>query len=676
MRQLIVSCLALAAAAPLLAANMYVSNSGNDTDPGERAKPFASIQKALAAMKGAGPGTIWLAEGEYYVGDGLALGEANSGKDGAPVVIRSEVPHKARITGAKVVTGFQPISPEDAKTLISEEAKKNVLVADLRAQGFAPLAKMPDKFRAPGCEEVIFGDMPMQPARWPNEGFTAFTEVIDAGAGDPYHWVSRKVFRPGSFRFPSDRPKHWDLSRGVYLHGFWCYEWADEALKVATYNAETKELRFAAKHGYGIGNPRRKKSKRHFYAIHVFEELDLPGEYYLDRQSDKLYFWPPSDVTKTPVRVSVCRSPLLKAHKVSNLTLRDLVIENGCGHGVALSGCTNARVENCVIRNMGQGGISSSAGSNNHVVGCEVTRTGSRGVWVSAGDRKSLTKGNCSVVGNHLHHLGRYDWGGGRGVSIGGCGNRIAHNHIHHCPTGGVSYGGNEHVLELNEVHHVCLLYADVGVFYTGRDWASRGNIVRWNYIHSNPDNGGSGSQAIYLDDCDSGDTVVGNIVVGGVGRGVLLGGGRDNTIVGNIFINLPKGIHVDARGPRGITLDKPGSWNLKAKCERLGYLSTLWKERYPRLARVLDEEPLLPMGNVMRNNIFIGCKKPFALAKGVKPEWLTRENNPELQTAEFPFLPAFGAAGTFDLEMLPEIWQKVHGFEPIPFARIGPQGM
>ena len=672
MHQIAIASLALAVSATLFASDVYVSPNGSDTDAGTRQKPFASIQRALSVK----PGTVWLAEGEYYVPRGVGLSEANSGTPDAPVVIRSEAPHKARISGSRQVSDFRPIPAEDAKSLISEEARKHVLVADLKAQGFPALAKMPDKFRAPGCEEVIFGDMPMQPARWPNEGFTAFTEVIDAGASAPVHWVTREVYRPGSFRFPSDRGKLWDFSRGVYLHGFWCYDWADEALKAETYDPETGELRFAVKHGYGIGNPWHKKSKRKFYAIHVFEELDRPGEYYLDRQANKLHFWPPSDVTKTPVRVSFCRSALLKAVKVSNLVLRDLVFENGCGWAVQLSGCTNTRIENCVVRNMGLGGISSHGGSNNHVVRCEVTRTGSRAVSMTAGDRKSLTNGNCSVVGNHLHHVGRYDWQGGRGVTLCGCGNRVAHNLIHHCPTGGVSYGGNEHVLELNEVHHVCLLYSDVGVFYTGRDWASRGNIVRWNYIHSNVDNRGSGSQAIYLDDCDSGDVVVGNIVFGGVGRGVLLGGGRDNTIKGNIFIHLPKGIHVDARGPRGITLDKPGSWNLKAKCEKLDYLSPLWQARYPRLARVLDEDPLLPMGNVMRSNIFISCKKPFALAKGVKAEWLARENNPEWQAADFPFLPASESAGPLDLAKLPEIWQKVPGFESIPFAKIGPKGM
>jgi parallel beta-helix repeat protein len=294
---------------------------------------------------------------------------------------------------------------------------------------------------------------------------------------------------------------------------------------------------------------------------------------------------------------------------------------------------------------------------------------------MSAGDRKSLTAGRCSVAGNHLHHLGRYDWGGGRGVTLGGCGNRVAHNLIHHCPTGGVAYGGNEHVLEFNEIHDVCLLYGDVGVFYTGRDWSSWGNIVRWNYIHDVANNRGHGSQAIYLDDCDSGDLVQGNIVFGGVGRGVLLGGGRDNTIQGNLFFYLPKGIHVDARGPRGITLDKPGSWNLKAKCEAVGYLSPLWRERYPRLATVLQEQPLLPMGNVMRHNIFIGCDQPWALNKEVQQEWLTRENNLELSAGALPELPASADEGPLDLSKLPLVWKKLPGFEPIPYSKIGPKG-
>ncbi|MDX9979366.1 MAG: right-handed parallel beta-helix repeat-containing protein [Lentisphaeria bacterium] len=674
MRLLPFGCLALAAA--VCARETHVSPQGDDANPGTRQQPLRTVAKALDLARGTGPGTIWLAPGEYYVENGLELGTEHGGTAEAPLEIRSDPPRQARLTGARRVTGFARIPEAEAATLISPEARRRVLVADLAAQGFPPLGDLPLQYRAPGVEEVIFGNQPMQSARWPNEDFTAFTEVIDAGASDPVHWVTREVYRPGSFRFPDDRAGKWDLARGVYLHGFWCYEWSDETLKADTYDPETRELRLAAKHGYGIGNPRQKDSKREFYAIHVFEELDRPGEYYLDRQHQKLYFWPPGDLDKTPVFLSLCRNPLLKATGSSHLVLRDLVFENGCGNAVELQNCQHARVENCLVRNMGLSGVMSSGGSDNHVVRCEITRVGVRAVGMTAGDRKTLTSGNCSVVGNHLHDLGRYDWQNGRGVNLGGCGNRVAHNLIHHCPTGGVSYSGNEHLLELNEVHHVCLVYGDVGVFYTGRDWASQGNVVRWNYIHSIVNRpGGSGSQAIYLDDCDSGDTVVGNIVFGGVGRGVLLGGGRDNTIRGNLFIGLPKGIHVDARGPRAITLDRPGSWNLRARAEEVDYLSPLWRERYPRLARVLDEEPLLPMGNVLRDNIFVGCKEPFALAKDVKEEWLGKKNNALFEMADFPFLPD-PAKDTLDLAILPRIWKKVPNFAPIPFHRIGPKGM
>ena len=54
----------------------------------------------------------------------------------------------------------------------------------------------------------------------------------------------------------------------------------------------------------------------------------------------------------------------------------------------------------------------------------------------------------------------------------------------------------------------------------------------------------------------------------------------------------------------------------------------------------------------------------------------LTRENNPEWQIADFPFLPASAAAGTLDLTRLAEIWRGLPEFEAIPVERIGPKGM
>jgi hypothetical protein len=653
-----------------VARDVYVSQTGSDVNPGTREKPLATVEKAVETMRGAGAGTIWIGPGEYYLKQGLALDAKHGGTSEQPLVIRSPEPGKTRLSGARTVDEFRAISDDEAKPLISAEAKQHVVVADLKSRGFPPLAQMPAHYRAHSCEEVVFDDLPMQSARWPNEGFTEFTEVIDSGASAITHWDIRTVYRPGAFRFPGDRPKQWDFGRGVWLHGFWCYKYWDSTLKAATYNPDGGELRFAAKDEFGIGSPRAwdKKAKYRFYALNVFEELDRPGEYYLDRQNNRLFFWPPGDLKKTPVRLTLCAKPLLRVKGVANLVIRDLIFENGRGTGVVISESQHCRIEGCLIRNMGQMGIDLN-GSHLAVLRCEITQTAAGGIGVCGGDRKTLTPGACSVVSCHIHHIGRLDWDGGRAVFLNGCGNRVANNLIHDGPSGAIRYSGNEHLIELNEIHTMCSLYEDVGVIYTGRDWASQGNVVRWNYIH---DISSKDAQALYLDDCDSGDTLIGNIVFNGGKHAVMLGGGRDNTFRGNVFINMPIGIHVDARGLSAIVFNREDSWNLLAKCERLDYLSPLWKQRYPRLAKTMSEDPLLPLGNVLHENILIGCKKPFELQGGTDRKWLDRVNNPQWELKDFPGLIVDGTPAKLVLSKLPEVWRKVAGFEPIPIEKIG----
>lgn len=656
---------------PAIARDVFVSPTGDDANAGTREKPLATVEKAVEKMRGAGVGTIWIAPGDYYLEQGLVFDAKHGGTSEQPLVIRGTQPGQIRLSGSRTVNDFRAITDDEAKPLISSEAKGHIVVSDLKKQGFPPLAQMSAHYRAHGCEEVVFDDLPMQSARWPNEGFTEFTEVIDSGASALTHWDIRTVYRPGAFRFPGDRPKQWDFGRGVWLQGFWCYTYWDSVLKAASYNPDSSELRFAAKDAFGIGSPqaRDKNVKHPFYALHVFEELDSPGEYYLDRQNNRLFFWPPGDIKKTPVRLTLCAKPLLLVNGVTNLVIRDLTFENGRGTGVVINKSQHCRVETCLIRNMGGRGIELN-GSHLAAIRCEITQTAAGGIGVTGGDRKTLTRGECSVVGCHIHHTGRLDWDGGRAVFLKGCGNRVANNLIHDGPSGAIRYGGNEHLIELNEMHTLCSLYEDVGVIYTGRDWSSQGNVVRWNYIHNITSRN---AQALYLDDCDSGDTFIGNIVFNGGKHGVMLGGGRDNTFRGNVFIDMPIGIHVDARGTRAIVFNREDSWNLLAKCEALDYLSPLWKKRYPRLAKTMAEDPLQPLGNVLHENILIGCKKPFELQQGTDQKWLDRANNPQWELSDFPGLIGEAAPAQLDLAQLPAIWRKVPGFVPIPFEKIGP---
>lgn len=40
-----------------------------------------------------------------------------------------------------------------------------------------------------------------------------------------------------------------------------------------------------------------------------------------------------------------------------------------------------------------------------------------------------------------------------------------------------ILYGGNDHVIELNEFHHVVTITYDSGAIYAGRDLTSRGTV-------------------------------------------------------------------------------------------------------------------------------------------------------------------------------------------------------
>lgn len=187
------------------ARDVYVAREGDDANPGTKEKPLASIPKAVDAIRGAGPATIWIGPGEYYLEKGLTLGAQHAGTAEQPLILRGTEAGAVRLTG-RTVGEFRPISADEAKPLVSAEAKRHVLVADLADQGFPPLAPLPDKHRDHGQEEVIFGDRPMQSARWPNDGFAEFDKVIDSGASGVTHWVSRTVYRPVRSSSPAIGP--------------------------------------------------------------------------------------------------------------------------------------------------------------------------------------------------------------------------------------------------------------------------------------------------------------------------------------------------------------------------------------------------------------------------------------------------------------------------------------
>ena len=163
--------------------------------------------------------------------------------------------------------------------------------------------------------------------------------------------------------------------------------------------------------------------------------------------------------------------------------------------------------------------------------------TGDGGISLSGGDRKTLTPARLLAENNHIYNFSRWCRTYRPAIGVGGCGNIVRSNLLHHGPHSAIQLGGNDHLVEYNEIHSVCSDTGDVGAFYMGRDWTARGTVIRHNYWHHIQGPGRLGAMGIYLDDQASGISVIGNIFYR-VTRAVFIGGGCDNVVENNIFVD------------------------------------------------------------------------------------------------------------------------------------------
>jgi hypothetical protein len=226
--------------------------------------------------------------------------------------------------------------------------------------------------------------------------------------------------------------------------------------RLASIDLERKLLVTAPPQGlYGF-----RKGQR-FYFLNILDELDEPGEWFLDRAALRLYLWPSQSLDNPrrlpEVLLSVSGSPLVTFQDLSHVTFHGFTLEATRGSAVEIQGGTGSRISKCVIRNIGNYGVTIRHGSNHGVVGCTVFDTGDGGVMLEAGDRQTLTPAGHFVEGCHFSGQGRWSKCYVPAVLMNGVGLRASRNLIHDHPHCAILFNGNDHLVELNEIHHIAL---------------------------------------------------------------------------------------------------------------------------------------------------------------------------------------------------------------------------
>lgn len=693
---------------------LHVSPDGDDAADGSEARPLRTLEAArdrIRELRAAGVldgidggATVLLAEGTWELRRTFRLEARDSGAPEAPVVYRAASPGKARLAGGRRVSFGRGVSDPAVRERLAERARTAVLEADLLAQGIEDFGRlMPRGFggRGGAALELFFDRKPMPLARYPNRGWLTIAGLPGGKDGD-------------RIRYAGDRPARWTKAEDPWLFGYWYHGWADQFLPVAGIDAEKREMRLGARHGYGLREGQR------YFALNLLEELDEPGEWYLDRARGKLYFWPPEPIDDgndggtggagptvgaADAIVSILDGPLVEVDGASHLALEGLVLEATRGTAVVVSGGEGIAVLRCAIRNVGAWGVRVSGGRRHRVESCDVAHTGEGGVSLRGGDRKTLERGEHECLDTHIRHFGRTRRTYQPAVELGGVGLRAAHNLIHESPHMALGFGGNDHLIELNEIHHVLTETDDAGAMYIGRDWTTRGHVIRHNWVHHSgsrhalaiPEEERTephvvyeplrvhGTNLLYFDDAACGIEVVGNVLHDG-GRAVMIGGGRDHRVRNNLILGGEIGIWIDARGI-GWAKDhirRGGGWGMYRKLEDVGFDRPPYSERYPELRRILEENPHEPRGNSVGSNVLVGVKE-WRHLQGAKEEWIDFARNMVLDVLDVldgprrkPGDPAKAAdrADPADpaaaLRSIPRERLEEAGFQPIPLERIG----
>ena len=526
------------------ATHFHVSPAGDDLADGSKSHPFATLERAKAAARGARekPVTIWLAGGDYHFERPFELGKEDSGTVDNPVVYRAMEGQTPRLLGGKKLTSsnFQVITSEATLSRIAGEARGKILALDLKSHGVTHSNSYPDVFTdAGGIVDLFCNGKRMTLSRFPNEGWMTFKSVIHtAGGPQGVGWNNPATFQkipPGStggiFEYRDEfHDKHalWkqQLARGVWFRGYWRVAWENSALRVLDIDGSARTATFAKPIQNGIGNKynRPKGNGRESYQlINMLEEVDQPGEWCLDFLDQKIYFYPPVALDQAEIMLVDEELPVVSLKGVSHVTLRDLTVEFNFGDGIRISEGEGNLVAGCTVRNINRYGIVLDGGKNHTAQSNNLYDLGAGGIWLGGGDeaaRPRIPAGH-QAVNNHIHHFGQIEpvyaagincgfTGGGGGGHHPAVGMYVAHNVIHDTPHVGVLCGSMDSVFEYNEVFRYCLVSNDMGGFYS-YDYGNRnfGNLTfRHNFVHSSPLGDG-----IYFDHDHPDMKVIGNIV-------------------------------------------------------------------------------------------------------------------------------------------------------------------
>lgn len=595
--------------------NIYVSPNGSDTADGSINAPLKTLaaakEKANEKKKKTTPVNVIFSEGTYNFSDTVNFTESDSGNPNAPIQYMTADNQTVEFTGTKElnVNKLRNVTDYKVKQRMYRHVRDKIKQIDLSSEG---ITKEMIDFTA---SEYLHGKMrPVKLflngrqqtlARYPNDGYQTILKIDGenkkGSKDESYKYLGATVY------YSDTAPLRWTQAENPYIDAYWSVGWNGEWNKLKSIDSDNMSFKLATWTASGMS-----AETGRWAAVNLLEEIDIPGEYYIDRDNMILYYYPPKELANNDkLEIAVLQKNMINLTDCSYVYFDGLDVGKNSsnfnileakdgGHLFYMKNCRNIKINNCNLHHSGRGAVYIDGGYNIDVSGCSIHDTGLNAVFIqSCGDRNTLTSGNVNIVNNDISNTGIDS-----GTARMGCiaiwkstvGVTVKNNNIHRIRESAIFYFGDGHDISYNEFAYCINDTDDAGAVYSGNDWSCWGNVIHHNFIHDSglfkkrkSDYKLSG---YFLDDRQSGQEFKNNIVAMNntdYTTGFKIGGGRDNVMKDNIFVNSQYGIFTEDR-TAGTSFSAMESNGCYTGLKDIPYTSSVYLEKYPGIQNLVQE--------------------------------------------------------------------------------------
>lgn len=639
---------------------LYVSVNGNDLNPGSKKQPLASLNAAVEKLRDIkmtqqykDPIEIIVGGGKYFMEEPVVLEQEDSGNEKSPVIIRAENGQCPYFTGSVTLKEWWLLEDESKLLLLDSSIAGKVYVTSLKELGIKNLGDPTDLGERP---DLICNGNVQTLARWPDQGFTLAGQAI--GRTElPLTYVRKHGTKEGDFEYIGKRQDRWANEPDARAGGYWYWDWSEEFHRIGRIDTVSRTLYIREPyHRYGY------KDSLRYFGLNLFCEIDRPGEWYLDRNSGLLYWYPPEGIIPAGAEVTftLFSAPyMVEMKKCSYLKLQGLRFIESRGSGILIREGGHCLIEDCRFDRFGRDGIHVEGGTHHGISGCMLATLGCSGIKMSGGDRKNLIPADHFIKNCIVKDFSLFKRTYEPAVHLSGCGIRISHNRFSNSSSSAMRLEGNDFLIEFNKVDHVVNESDDQGgidIFYNP---SYRGIVIRYN--HWSDITGGTrhGAAGVRLDDMISGVLVYGNLFERCGARdfgAVQIHGGKDNTIGYNLFYECNAAVSFTPWNEERWLKELDSPQIRKKIYEDVDISTPVYLERYPELKDIRQN----PNVNKIGKNLIVDCRNQFL-----------RKNDKQVENNNIA-LPSGGKTvqSFYSGRLL-----KKYGLKPIPVHQMGPEG-